>query len=104
MPIPTHLVLRALPANPAEPMYGLQICAQAGLPSGTVHPILAPLEGLGWLESNWEDHQRIPGRRPGRRYYWLCDDVANRAHIALTQATISASTLDLRVQSAGGIP
>jgi hypothetical protein len=34
---------------------GLEICAAAGLASGTVHPILARLERLGWLESRWED-------------------------------------------------
>jgi len=40
MTIPTQLVLRALLADPAREMYGLQICAGAGLPSGTIHPIL----------------------------------------------------------------
>jgi hypothetical protein len=55
MTMPTQLVLRALLAEPAQEMYGLQICQAAGLPSGTIHPILARLEGLGWLESRWED-------------------------------------------------
>ena len=34
MTIPTQLVLRALLAEPTREMYGLQICAAAGLPSG----------------------------------------------------------------------
>ena len=55
MTLPTQLVLRALLAEPTHEKYGLQICAGAGLPSGTIHPILARLEGLGWLESRWED-------------------------------------------------
>ena len=33
----------------------MEIGHAAGLPSGTVHPILARLEGVGWLESRWEE-------------------------------------------------
>ena len=55
MTLPTQLVLRALLAEPTREMYGLQVCAEAGLPSGTIHPILARLEHLGWAESRWED-------------------------------------------------
>jgi len=47
MTITTQLVLRALLAEPTREMYGLEICAEAGLPSGTIHPILARLAGLG---------------------------------------------------------
>jgi hypothetical protein len=36
MTLPTQLVLRALLAEPTQEMYGLQICEQAGLPSGTI--------------------------------------------------------------------
>jgi PadR family transcriptional regulator, regulatory protein PadR len=55
MTLPTQLVLRAMLAEPTREMYGLQVCAEAGLPSGTIHPILARFEALGWLESRWED-------------------------------------------------
>ena len=55
MTLPTQLVLRVLLAEPTREMYGLQIGQAAELPSGTVHPILARLEGCGWLESRWED-------------------------------------------------
>jgi PadR family transcriptional regulator PadR len=41
MTIPTQLVLRALLADPAQERYGVEIGTEAGLPSGTVHPILA---------------------------------------------------------------
>jgi PadR family transcriptional regulator, regulatory protein PadR len=40
MTLPMQLVLRALLAEPTKAMYGLQICTEAGLPSGTLHPIL----------------------------------------------------------------
>jgi PadR family transcriptional regulator, regulatory protein PadR len=103
MTIPTQLVLRALLAEPTQEMYGLQICEQAGLPSGTIHPILARLEGLGWLESRWEDVSPQEEGRPRRRYYYWSKDGAEQARIALAHATSSVSTLGLRVRSADGL-
>jgi PadR family transcriptional regulator, regulatory protein PadR len=44
MTIPTQLVLRTLLADPEQERYGVEIGAAAGLPSGTIHPILARLE------------------------------------------------------------
>lgn len=94
MTLPTQLVLRTLLAEPAQEMYGLQICREAGLPSGTIHPILARLEGLGWLESHWEDTGSAHSDgRPRRRYYRLTTDGAERASIALAQATTPVSTI-----------
>jgi PadR family transcriptional regulator, regulatory protein PadR len=57
MTTPTQLVLRALPTDPAKELYGVEIGAAAGLPSRTVHPILARLEG-GWLSSRSEVRPR----------------------------------------------
>jgi PadR family transcriptional regulator, regulatory protein PadR len=103
MTMPTQLVLRALLAKPTEQMYGLQVCTEAGLPSGTIHPILARLEKLGWLESHWEDIKPEVEGRPRRRYYRLTEDGAERARIALAQATTSVSTIGLRVRPAKGL-
>ena len=104
MTLPTQLVLRALLAEPTHEKYGLQICADAGLPSGTIHPILARLEGLGWLESRWEDISPRKQGRPRRRYYRLTADGAERARNALAQATTSVSAIDaLRTRPAGGL-
>jgi PadR family transcriptional regulator PadR len=69
MTIPTQLVLRALLADPQRELYGAEISEAAGLPSGTVHPMLARLEGLGWVESRWEDIDTRAEGRPARRYY-----------------------------------
>jgi PadR family transcriptional regulator PadR len=92
MTLPTQLVLRALLVNPAQEMYGLQICTDAGLPSGTIHPILARLENLGWLESRWEEHDTARReRRPRRRYYQLTSDGAEHARAALARATSPVS-------------
>jgi DNA-binding PadR family transcriptional regulator len=103
MTIPTQLVLRALLAEPTHEMYGLQVCQAAGLPSGTIHPILARFEAMGWLESRWEDIKPETEGRPRRRYYRLTEDGAERARIALAQATTSVSAIGLRVRPAGGL-
>lgn len=100
MTIPTQLVLRTLLAEPTHEMYGLQICATAGLPSGTIHPILARLEGLSWVKSRWEDIDPVSEGRPRRRYYSMTEDGAERARIALAMAT--TSTVAMRLRPAGG--
>ena len=103
MTLPTQLVLRTMLAEPTQEMYGLQICTEAGLPSGTIHPILARLDRLGWLESSWEDTASAHSEgRPRRRYYRLTTDGAERARIALAQATTPVSTIAaLRTRPAG---
>jgi len=85
MTLPTQLVLRALLDEPTHEMYGLQIGTAAGLPSGTVHPILARLEGLNWLESRWETLDPSAEGRPRRRYYRLTPDGAQKALTALAR-------------------
>jgi len=86
MTIPVQLVLRALLEHPTRELYGLEICQAAGLASGTIHPILARLEGLGWLESRWEDIDPVKEGRPKRRYYRLSPDGAEQARYALANA------------------
>ena len=86
MTIPTQLVLQALLADPGAELYGVEIGAAAGLPSGTVHPILARLEGLGWVKSRWEDISPRVAGRPARRYYCLTATGAESAESALAQA------------------
>lgn len=103
MTLPTQLVLRALLADPAQEMYGLQIGEAAELPSGTVHPILARLEGCGWLESRWEDIDPVKAGRPRRRYYRLSAEGAECARAALTRVhTPRALVNRLRPGLAGG--
>jgi PadR family transcriptional regulator PadR len=86
MTLPTQLVLRALLADPDQELYGLEIGDAAGLASGTVHPILARLEGIGWLTSMWEDIDPVAAGRPARRYYRLTAAGADEARVALTKA------------------
>jgi PadR family transcriptional regulator, regulatory protein PadR len=66
----TQKVLEALAhAQPDEDMFGLRICQQAGLGSGTVYPVLDRLERAGWIQGEWEAEQ--PAGRPKRRRYTL---------------------------------
>jgi PadR family transcriptional regulator, regulatory protein PadR len=86
MTIPTQLVLRTLLADPSKELYGVEIGQAAGLPSGTVHPILARLETVGWLTSRWEDIDPRTEGRPARRYYRLTPAGLELARAALARA------------------
>jgi PadR family transcriptional regulator, regulatory protein PadR len=89
----TQAVLRVLLEHPSRELYGLEVCAKAELPSGTIHPILARLEKVGWLESSWEPIDPHEKGRPRRRYYRLNPDGAERARLALARATESRAAL-----------
>ena len=92
----TVAVLRVLIADPTREAYGLQVCAAAGLPTGTVHPILARLERMEWLTSDWEEiDARVEGR-PRRRYYRLSEHGAMRAKAAVERADAQAAGLRAR--------
>ncbi|MFD8303647.1 PadR family transcriptional regulator [Streptomyces sp. NPDC059690] len=87
MTLQTQLVLRALLEDPVKERYGLELCELAGLPSGTIYPILARLEQAGWLDSTWEDpavHEAAG--RPRRRFYRITEDGAEQARLALARA------------------
>jgi PadR family transcriptional regulator, regulatory protein PadR len=91
MTIPAQLVLGVLLEDPQREVYGGELGEAAGLPSGTIHPILARLEGMGWLESRWEDIDTTVAGRPARRYYRLTSDGVVRARDALSRAYRSRS-------------
>jgi DNA-binding PadR family transcriptional regulator len=86
MTISTQLVLRALLADPARELYGVEIGQAAGLPSGTVHPILARLETVGSLASRWEEIDPRAEGRPARRCCHLTPDGIELARSALARA------------------
>src|SRR3954451_8616789 len=86
MTIPTQRVLRALLAEPTRERYGVEITTGASLPSGTIHPILARLEGVRWIESRWESIDPLEQGRPARRYYRLTASGVELARQALAGA------------------
>lgn len=101
MTLPTQQVLRTLLEDPQREMYGLEICAVAGLPSGTIHPILARLENLGWLRSHWEEIDPREEGRPRRRYYRLDPNSIASVQAALARADAAVARLRLRPGLAG---
>lgn len=88
MTLQTQLVLRTLLESPAKARYGLELSQAAGLPTGTIHPILARLENAGWLGSFWEEGEieKTDPPRPRRRYYRFTQHGAESARLALASA------------------
>ncbi len=97
----TQAVLRELLDRRTEDAYGLEICSATGLPSGTVHPILARFEALGWLTSSWEDVDPREQGRPRRRYYRLTAEGAALAADALAKAYRARTRIITRLRPAG---
>jgi len=84
MTLQVQLVLNEMLSEPAEQRYGLDLCEATGLPSGTIYPIMARLERIKWVESDWEDPDaHIAQGRPRRRYYRLTREGAEVAAEAL---------------------
>lgn len=84
---PTIAVLETLLATTGDqPAWGLSICMDADLGSGTVYPILDRLLRVGWV-SSWEETGPHPGR-PARRYYELTG--AGRQQVASALADRNA--------------
>jgi PadR family transcriptional regulator, regulatory protein PadR len=98
MTIPTQRVLAALLGDPERELYGIEIGEAAELRSGTVHPILARLEGVGWLTSRWEEIDPQVEGRPPRRYYRLTADGVLAARAALARAYRPSPVRRLRPQ------
>ncbi|MGX6606091.1 PadR family transcriptional regulator [Micromonosporaceae bacterium Da 78-11] len=88
----TVAVLRALLQTPATARWGRDIGKETGLPSGTLHPILARLEKAGWVQSRWEEPAAHEDQgRPRRRYYHFAPGGAQTAQFAIAEATVSRS-------------
>jgi PadR family transcriptional regulator PadR len=89
----TIAVLRVLLATPATPRYGLEIAREAGLKTGTLHPILARLQQAGWVDNFWEEPAEHEDQgRPRRRYYRFTSDGAQFARQAIADATAAGTT------------
>ncbi|WP_250212652.1 PadR family transcriptional regulator [Acrocarpospora catenulata] len=82
--VQTQAVLRVFLTDPTRQWYGLEISdtTEPPLATGTIYPILARLEGLGWVTSTWEPAGTDHGRPP-RRYYTLTGEGATQAPAAI---------------------
>jgi PadR family transcriptional regulator PadR len=93
-------VLRVLLDHPLQQHYGLEIAKAAGLPSGSLYPMLANLERIGWVTSDWEQVDEHEVGRPRRRYYQLTPDGAVRAE-ELLAATLERLSPQPRLSGQG---
>jgi DNA-binding PadR family transcriptional regulator len=86
----TVTVLAVMLNDAAEPWYGLELCDAAGLKSGTVYPMLARLERMRWLKSEWEAADPRKLKRPRRRLYRLTGEgeMAGREAIERLEAEL----------------
>ncbi|WP_188194686.1 PadR family transcriptional regulator [Nonomuraea sp. SYSU D8015] len=83
----TRAVLQVLQAaaSRGESTYGLEICRETQLGSGTVYPILTKFERLGLVRTYWEDDS-TEARGPRRRMYELTAEGAKEAERAAQRA------------------
>jgi DNA-binding PadR family transcriptional regulator len=77
-------VLEVLLDHDDGQLYGLKIAKMIGRPTGSVFPILARLEQLGWVTSKWETaEQSASGSR--RRFYRLSGEGMASGRVLLDQ-------------------
>ena len=87
-------VLEAL-LLPDEELYGLKIAKTVDRPTGSVFPILARLEDLGWVVSEWEQGDPVT-RGPRRRFYRLSPEGLAGARTMLEEHRAGRRTVGVR--------
>lgn len=95
-------VLEVFLEAPGSVRYGLELGAATGLGSGTIHPVLARLEGAGWLHSEWEDADPSSVGRPRRRFYRLTAAGVEQAREALAVVAARRERMARRLGAARG--
>jgi PadR family transcriptional regulator PadR len=78
-------VLRLFLESPRQSRSGAEIGRATKTGSGTLYPLLARLEGAGWLSSEWEDIDPRLAGRPRRRLYRLTGEGQRNARAALAR-------------------
>ena len=84
---PTLKVATYLNSTKGVATWGLQICSETSLGSGSVYSVLDRFEGYGWVESYWEEDNSRRGAR--RRLY----KVTSLGKTSLKQLVADHSTI-----------
>jgi len=87
---PLERVLRVFLTDISARHYGYDLMKAAGLPSGTLYPMLTRLQDQGLVTSQWEPQSADAGGRPPRKYYQLTGDGIRVARLELAQAAQAA--------------
>ncbi len=101
---PTRAVLQALLDNRDRGATGLTLGLDARLSPAIVHPLLARLENLGWVESRWQETDLGQPGGARCRYYAMTPQGAAQAQQALRAAEVSCVQWMQRRQPALGKP
>lgn len=67
-----------------DELYGFKIAKKIDRPTGSVFPILARLEQMGWVDSEWESSEQNP-RGSRRRFYRLSAEGEAQARVVLAE-------------------
>jgi PadR family transcriptional regulator, regulatory protein PadR len=94
---PVLKVLGALMSNPKAEISGADVARLTKLPSGTLYPLLARLEQVNWVQSEWEDADPHELRRPRRRFYSVTALGSRSARLAFKEvaSAIGGAAWDL---------
>jgi PadR family transcriptional regulator len=101
--ITTVRVLNAFIEQPTDKHYGLELMRRTGLKSGTLYPVLARLERMGWLRSSAEDIDPVDAGRPARRYYEITPDGLEGARLAKAEMFAQLAPAQPQRRLEGGI-
>lgn len=76
-------VLKVFLEDPGQSRYGFELMRLTGMASGSLYPMLAKLEGAGWLTRGKEDIDPRAAGRPARTNYVITGAAANVARVQL---------------------
>lgn len=77
------VVLKVFLEAPDQPRYGFELMRLTGMASGSLYPMLARLEGAGWLSRGKEDIDPHAAGRPARTNYTITGAAVTAARIQL---------------------
>jgi DNA-binding PadR family transcriptional regulator len=78
-------VLKVFLEDPDHPRYGFELMKLTGMASGSLYPMLAKLQGAGWLTRGKEDIDPRATGRPARTNYRITGAAVSAARIQLAE-------------------
>jgi DNA-binding MarR family transcriptional regulator len=78
-------VLKVFLEDPGQPRYGFGLMKLTGMASGSLYPMLAKLEGAGWLTRGKEDIDPRAAGRPARTNYTITGAAVSAARVQLAE-------------------
>ena len=79
------MVLKVFLEDPDQPRYGFELMKLTGTASGSLYPMLAKLEGAGWLTKGKENIDPRAAGRPARTHYTITGAAVSAARIQLAE-------------------